>query len=86
MTYMSSGDATLTTMETLKTLADAKAIKGFELILTPNGTLLDALVHGGRKRLCVARGSVRYFKTVDTAIDTLVRLGADRAMIEFQHG
>ncbi|HDR8948446.1 TPA: hypothetical protein QDA71_005512 [Burkholderia vietnamiensis] len=77
-------EATLTTMETLKTLADAQAIKGFELIHTPEGTVLDALVRGERKRLCVARGSVRYFKTVDTAVETLLRLGATRAMIEFR--
>lgn len=75
--------ATLTTMDMLESLASAQAIESYELIYTPDGTVLDAILSDGRRRLCVARGTVRYFKKIETAIETLARLGETRVMIEF---
>ncbi len=75
---------TLTPFDTLKTLHDAGAVKSYRIVGTAQGFTLDAHLPTDVMRLCTARGPERYFKTLNTAAETLRELGAVEATLDLR--
>ena len=69
---------------TLKMLHDAGAVASYRLVVTPQGTVLEAKIGKDTKKLATARGGLRLFQKIDTAAGMLVQLGARLADLDLQ--
>jgi len=69
---------------TLKMLHDAGAVAAYRLVVTPQGTVLEARIGKETKKLATARGGLRQFQKLDTAASMLVQLGARCADLDLQ--
>ncbi len=69
---------------TLKMLNDAGAVASYRLVVTADGTVLEAKIGKDTKKLATARGGLRQFAKLDTAASMLVLLGARLADLDLQ--
>lgn len=69
---------------TLKMLNDAGAVASYRLVVTADGTVLEAKIGKDTKKLATARGGLRQFAKLDTAASMLVQLGARLANLDLQ--
>lgn len=71
-------------LQTLSLLQTAGAIASYRLVVTPEGTVLEARIGPEVKKLATTRGGLRLFQKIDTAAGMLAQLGARQAELDLQ--